>query len=340
MALLMIAVLALAVPAFGDAAFPGRNGKIAFGTTSLVDGTANVDIWAVDPDGQSFARITTDPDGDVEPAWSANGRWIAFSRAPAPCCRAGGEIWVARADGTQERRLTGSLGHDTTPAWSPDGTQLVFASGTEVPGASDLDYDLYVVNADGTGLRKLVSAPDRSEYDPAWSPDGTRIAFSGASISRCPSGCPGRTLGLHTIRPDGTDERLVVPGSPIHEPDWAPEGASIAYTNGELILTVRPDGTGITVIPNGSGFSRTDPSWAPDGSRIAFGGPLVGHMNLDGTAATTLHSGIVGVSWQPLGPLRAGFKNGPAFCRAERDFLGEQEFEAQYRNFGGCVSRS
>jgi Tol biopolymer transport system component len=334
--------LALSLPVSADAAFPGRNGKLAVGVISP-NLPFNFDIWTLEPDGSAMKRLTTDPKWETQPAWSPNGRWVAFARSDALCCpnRGGGDIWIARSDGTGERRITGDSTHDTSPAWSPDGSQIVFAATSDSPPfAIDPDYDLYVVNADGTGRRLLVSGARRSEIDPAWSPDGTRIAFA-TDIYR-PDGLPHpeAKLGLRTVRPDGTDERVIVPpGQLAYDPDWSPDGESLAYTNGLNIFKVSAGGGDSTVFPPGSYTGdRVDPSWSPDGMRIAYSGFLFGHMALDGSTNTLLLCCVSGSSWQPLGPRRADFKNGPAFCRVEREFLGEQEFTATYRTFGGCVS--
>jgi Tol biopolymer transport system component len=341
---LSAAALVLSPPVSAYAAFPGGNGKLAVGWANLNDQAYNSNIWTIEPDGSGLERLTTEPTCETQPAWSPNGRWVAFTRSASNACglRAAGDIWIVRSDGTEQRRLTDDATYDTGAAWSPDGSQLVFAASREAPGGIDPDNDLYVVNADGTGRRLLVSAERRSEFDPAWSPDGTRIAFA-TDIYR-PDGLshPEVELGLRTVRPDGTDERVIVPaGQLAYHSDWSPDGGSLAYTNGLDIFKVDAEGGDSTPFPSGSytGY-RVDPYWSPDGTRIAYSGFLFGHVSLDGSANMPLLCCVAGSSWQPLGPRRADFKNGPAFCRAEREFLGEQEFEAEFRTFGRCVSAS
>jgi dipeptidyl aminopeptidase/acylaminoacyl peptidase len=341
---LMLAVVA-AVAGTANAAFPGRNGKLALGLPLATDQGFNEDIWTMEPDGSGAKRLTTEPTWEDQPAWSPNGRWIAFSRSESICCgerQGGGDIWIARADGTEQRRITNDPAHETSPSWSPDGSQIVFAATSDpVPIRPDPDYDLFVVNADGTGrLLLLLSTEHGSEFDPAWSPDGTRIAFA-TDIARSDGHAhPEVVLGIQTVRADGTGRRVVVPAGDLgYDPDWSPDGRWLAYTSGSNIFRVSADGSGSTAFPAGSYTgSRVDPSWSPDGVRIAYSGFLFGHMALDGSNNTLLACCVSGSSWQPLGPRRADFKHGPAFCRAEREFLGEQEFTVAYKSFGGCVS--
>jgi len=95
---------------------------------------------------------------DEEALWSPDGRRIALVRAGTP--REAG-IFLAAPDGRGRRRLTTGL--DTEPAWSPDGRRIAFRRGLLVG-------DIYVVNADGSGLRNLTRTPKLDERQPAWRP--------------------------------------------------------------------------------------------------------------------------------------------------------------------------
>jgi hypothetical protein len=85
---------------------------------------------------------------------------------------------------------------------------------------------------------------------------------------------------------------------------------------------------------------HSGPAWSPNGLRIAFAYPGIGHMNVDGSNGVLVNTaGGEKPDWQPrVGPRRADYRNARDFCRAERDFLGAQEFNAVYGSFGGCVS--
>ena len=110
-----------------------------------------------------------------EPAWSANGRWIAFAVDHDPPAGAQLEIYSAHADGTGIRRLTGGAAKtvDTDPAWSPDVRQIAFSKSTH----GDLrGLGVYLMRSDGGRQRRLTR--NRCDYGPAWSPTGKKVVFS------------------------------------------------------------------------------------------------------------------------------------------------------------------
>lgn len=130
----------------------------------------NQKIYVMGADGSARHAITTNLAEDAAPAWSPNGRWIAFVRRQRGDVER--EIWVMRPDGSGARRVTSLHGSSINPAWSPDSTRIVFAS--NIVGSL---YDLYVVTfADGRVRRLTRTGPDT--FEPAWSPDGSTIAFS------------------------------------------------------------------------------------------------------------------------------------------------------------------
>jgi Tol biopolymer transport system component len=339
----MLAILAAcalaAAPAQG--AFPGQNGRIVF--------SGEGDLFTVNPDGTGQATLLAGPESDHEPAWSPDGTKVAFSRRLCNQFCGRPDIYVVNADGTGLRQLTAGEAFETQPAWSPDGRRIVFSRTAE-------DFsgrDIWVMGADGTRQTRLTNDPD-SENGPAWSPDGSRIAF-------------GATGGvIHLINADGTNETALTEGGSA---DWSPDGLKLVFSRSESdiffihgIYTINVDGTNETPLYDPRGQSDKRPVWSPQGDRIAFdreecalGSPGclpadVHTVNPDGSGVTPITAANatsdIEPDWQPIPvrPRREDFKNGPAFCRAEREFLGDERFAAEYGTngkgsnaFGKCV---
>lgn len=137
-------------------------------------------------------------------------------------------------------------------AWSPDGRQIAFISSGE----------LHVVNADGSGVRRLRAKPIDGRI--AWSPDGRRIAFTGAG---------GGSVRIFILGVGGGAPKVLTSSVPAPVlPSWSPTGSRIAFTSANTnfghIYTVRADGTDLRRLTAGRGESF--PWWSPDGRLILF----------------------------------------------------------------------
>jgi TolB protein len=163
------------------------------------------------------------------------------------------------ADGTGQRLVVNSGELDFYPQWSPDGTRIVFRHGFRDSDAGDV----YIVNADGSGLRSLTHDPDQRNWNPSWSPDGRWIAFSSARRG---------TPELQVMRPDGSLVRRVVDGWG-EGPLWSPDGRKLLFESRRddnyEIYVVNADGSNLTRLTN-TPQDESGAVWSPDGRQIAF----------------------------------------------------------------------
>ncbi len=155
--------------------------------------------------------------GSAHPAWSPDGRSIAFAR--------GDGIYTVSPDGTGERRLLASPGYASSLDWSPNGRQLAFTMGWATACVSECYTNVYLVDSDGSNLRQLTFGRQNGR-EPAWSADGTRIAFVGIPPTV-------DNPVIHTVRPDGSELTQLTdnPTGPTGQrqgydssPDWTPDG--------------------------------------------------------------------------------------------------------------------
>ena len=170
-------------------------------------------------DGSDATRLTHNPDDDGQPTWSPDGRRIAFTSVQD----GNWDIYVANADGSGTTRLTHSPSSAWSPAWSPDGRRIAYVSAREsVARYFPANTEIYAMNADGTDITRLTNNK-RVAREPAWSPDGRRIAFS-SSHGHAQS-------SIHVMNVDGSNPKItwgIITGSSLV---WSSDGRRIAFAN-------------------------------------------------------------------------------------------------------------
>lgn len=280
----------------------------------------NTDVWMVRWDGSDQIRLTSSPDSESSPRWSPDGKHLAFlaSRGTEEEKKKGAQIWLLNRSGGEALKVSEIPGGVADIQWSPDSTRIAFV-------ASDVDpddepekkegwkrktpppivIDRYRFKQDRTGYLKrlydhiavfdvanrthiVLTSGQVDDASPAWSPDGTQIAF----LSRRAHADPDRTVNsdLWTIeaRSGATPRQLTrTPESEGGRPAWSPDGSRIALLLGDTDINGAYDMNKAVVVPSNPPASAAPTSapmplmptldravsslvWAPDGQSLTF----------------------------------------------------------------------
>jgi Tol biopolymer transport system component len=202
------------------------------------DRDGDEELYLIRRDGSALQRLTQNRVADTTPAWSPDGRWIAFARG-RPGAR---QLYVMPAAGGRARLVVRSTARGVeswSPSWSPDGKRIVFASNRD----GFFNVELYVVGADGRGLRRLTERLG-DDMMPDWSPDGRRIVF----VSNF-----DRNSELYVMGVDGTNVRRLTrtPGVWEQLPRFSDDGERLLFGTSTTLYERRLDRGGRTYIGRG-----------------------------------------------------------------------------------------
>jgi Tol biopolymer transport system component len=276
------------------ATFPGPNGRITF---MRFDTDGQFQVWAANPDLSHQVQLTSGPSDAWFPAWSPDGRRIAFASHrsdPDPTDDVEVmDVFTMRGDGSDVRKVTDSKGFSGTPSWSPDGRWIVFS-------ADRADYPrgqgIYITRSDGsTTPRRLTTLPATSGWQELarFSPDGSRIVFTEYRTVAVPDEAGGTVdveqSALFTVRLDGSKlRRITAWGLSASDADWSPDGRRLVFGTrppwaGGLQEVMIADGDGEHLrnlshdhpmfppaSPEDDYRESFNPAWSPDGRVIVF----------------------------------------------------------------------
>ncbi len=271
------------------------NGRIAF--MHLENFFEGENIYVVNPDGTGRTMLVNAINHQQDPAWSADGKYIAYASAQ----RGLREIYRADADGSNQVALSDGIAVgavDDFPAWSPDGQKLVFVRNRQ----------LWTIGKDGGTAVKLSTGSDEDEQ-PSWSPDGSKIAFVRNYSSA--------TAQVWVMNADGTGQVNLsnYEWGFNRFPAWSPDGSKIAFNRWNDIWVMNADGSNQTQITFAASGGYLQASWSPDGTQLVVGNGLnfegdIFVMNADGSDVRKIADGVH-PTWQSLPPLALTVADSP-----------------------------
>jgi uncharacterized protein (TIGR03437 family) len=232
------------LPAVGVGARWSSDGaKLAFLDVDATLPSKPLVIFVSNPDGSGKVKVASDPESSLNRgfSWSPDGNMIVYSDPT------NGAISIARADGGGQSQLPNSPQGTLSPEMSPNATRIVFVQ----------DGDIWVVNLDGSGLRKIAArTPFVEQYSgPRWSPDGSKILFMRNRTN---------SADAMLVNPDGTGltRAFNVPSS--LDAGWSPDGLKVVFTSRlqDVIYTINYDGTNLLRLISGA-ISYGGAHWQP-----------------------------------------------------------------------------
>lgn len=325
--------------------------KLAFISTRALDGSDGVstnstyNLWVINADGSGAAPLTrlssTSGQGVLDLAWSPDGRRLAFDSdrvldgSDAASANGTSNVWVVNSDGTGAAvPLTHfTVANAELPVWSPDGRRIAFTSSAALNGSdAGFSVNVWVMNADGSGATPVTRLAAAFSSNPAFSPDGSKLAFlsnRGLDGSDVP-------LGASNIWMANTNGAGAIPLTKYTAQDvgsifggiWSPDGKKVAFestaaldgsdalnTNStKNVWVANTDGSGASPLTklaysSFSAFGAIPTGWSPDGANVAF----ISDVALDESAPTFLNAWIMKADGSNSRPLTSAGGTSPAW---------------------------
>jgi len=252
----------------------------------------SVDVWMLDAGAAGPQRITTHDDIDNGPSLSADGTRIVFSsdrpgpgsptavRPGSPTGLRSYALFAISPGDAEPQHLIGTRSFNSDAVYSPDGSKIAFSS--DVEGT----FQVWVMNADGSGNPTQLSDDDVYAAMGDWSPDGSQIVFTSARNSTgcsrrdypgSPSGrveCTENNREIYVMNADGSDQtRLTDDPADDVGPAWSPDGSQIVFQSDRAgnddIYVMNSDGSDVRQLTSSPAPERY-PTWSPDSSMIAY----------------------------------------------------------------------
>ena len=251
----LVAALVLGVLVFSLVSLsPAPSGPATQSPSATTSGSS---AEIVSGDGNVVSRVPNVPAGAEGLRLSPDGRTIAFML--------NGQVATIGIHGSGLTTLTSGTNLNegaemNAVSWSPDGRQLAYAwSG-----------DIHVIDANGAKDHAIVGTPG-GDYEPAWSPDGTKIVYWHGASTGLEGGPPNAEI-FSVPATGGTPTRLTRAAGGVGsiDPAWSPDGRLIAYASRGGLWTMRSDGTAERTVHSYDSGGGSAPTWSPDGSKLAF----------------------------------------------------------------------
>ena len=247
-----------------------------------IHGRPTSEIYVMDADGGNQQNLTNHRGDDGSPSWSPDGKRIVFSsdRDQGRDDPHNSEIYVMDANGGNQQNLTNSPNDDRYPSWAPDGKRIVFSSSREGHFRNILRItdEIYVMDADGGNEQRLTENRN-NDWQPVWSPDGERIAFSSDTQGDV------RIFDIYVIDADGGNlQNLTNHHAWDGPPSWSPNSERIAFVSrrdgNSEIYVMDADGGNLQNLTNNP-HGDYHPAWlnspfsvSPTGKKFTIWGQL------------------------------------------------------------------